>query len=103
MEPAWIVNVQEDPNFPRNKLAEDIGVKGGFGFPVIAAGQLEAVCEFFAEDEMEPDETLLRMVQSVGDRRHQGGENNTQRRHDLIHHGGTDIRVATVLEAVTLG
>ena len=33
-EPEWIVNVQEDTNFPRNRLAADLGVKGAFGFPV---------------------------------------------------------------------
>ncbi|MEM7095998.1 MAG: response regulator [Actinomycetota bacterium] len=65
-EPAWIENVQVDPNFPRNKLATDIGVRGGFGFPIIARGELVAVCEFFAEDVMTPDDTLLRMVRSVG-------------------------------------
>ena len=27
-EPAWIPNVQKDEHFPRNKLAEDIGVRG---------------------------------------------------------------------------
>jgi PAS domain S-box-containing protein len=33
-EPAWIVNVQTDPNFPRAQLSSDIGVKGAFGFPI---------------------------------------------------------------------
>ena len=28
-EPAWIPDVQRDKNFPRNKLAKDIGVRGG--------------------------------------------------------------------------
>jgi signal transduction histidine kinase/DNA-binding response OmpR family regulator len=66
-EPAWIVNVQTDPNFPRAKLCDNIGVKGAFGFPVKIKGQLFAVLEFFADDEMDPDENLLMLVRAVGE------------------------------------
>ncbi|MCZ6672668.1 MAG: ammonium transporter, partial [Verrucomicrobia bacterium] len=31
--PAWISDVTKDPNFPRAKMAEEIGVRGGFAFP----------------------------------------------------------------------
>ncbi len=66
-QPAWIVNVQTDPNFPRAKLCDHIGVKGAFGFPVKIKGQLVAVLEFFADEEMDPDENLLMMVRAVGE------------------------------------
>ena len=65
-EPAWITNVEIDPNFPRNKLARSLGVKGAFGFPVKVSGDIVAVLEFFAEDKVEPDERLLRIMRSVG-------------------------------------
>ena len=42
-EPEWIVNVQEDTNFPRNRLAADLGVKGAFGFPVKIGKEIVAV------------------------------------------------------------
>ena len=32
-EPVWIPDVQRDTNFPRNKVAADIGVRAAFGVP----------------------------------------------------------------------
>jgi hypothetical protein len=57
-EPAWIKNVEVDPNFPRTKLAENLGVKGAFGFPVKVGGDVVAVLEFFADTEMAPDQRV---------------------------------------------
>ena len=37
-EPEWIPDVQEGENFPRAQLAQDIGVRGAFAFPVPAKG-----------------------------------------------------------------
>jgi len=65
-EPAWIVNVQNDPNFPRNQLSADIGVRGAFGFPIKIGGEIVAVLEFFAEQEMAPDQQLIQTIRSVG-------------------------------------
>ncbi len=65
-EAAWISNVQTDPNFPRNRLAKDLGVKGAFGFPVQVGGELVAVLEFFLNEEMSPDENLLQIMRNVG-------------------------------------
>jgi len=32
-EPSWIVDVQKDDNFPRNRIGEAIGVRGAFAIP----------------------------------------------------------------------
>ncbi|MDH3744655.1 MAG: response regulator [Acidobacteriota bacterium] len=66
-DPAWIVNVQKDENFPRARLCDDLGVKGAFGFPINVRGSTAAILEFFAEEEMAPDTTLLAVMQSVGE------------------------------------
>ena len=65
-EPAWIVDVQKDPNFPRAKLCESIGVRGAFGFPIRVGSDTVAIMEFFAEQEMAPDQDLLRTMETVG-------------------------------------
>ena len=65
-EPAWIKNVHEDKNFPRNKLVKDLGVKGAFGFPIMIKDELVAICEFFTTIEMDPNEQWLRTMKSVG-------------------------------------
>jgi len=65
-EPAWIVDVTKDANFPRAKLADDIGVKAGFACPVLAGTNVVAVLEFFSPDAAEPDQTLLDSLIQVG-------------------------------------
>ena len=65
-EAAWIPDVQDDPNFPRSKLAKDIGVHGAFGFPIKIGSQTVAVLEFFSASSAELDEHVLRIMQVVG-------------------------------------
>ena len=65
-KPAWIVDVIKDPNFPRAKLAKNIGVKGAFGFPVLIGAKVVAVMEFFSEKVEEPNEELLDVMAHVG-------------------------------------
>ncbi len=65
-KPVWIVNVQKDTNFPRNRVAADLGVRGAFGFPVKIGKEVVAVLEFFADEEVEPDEQLLLVMANVG-------------------------------------
>ncbi len=63
---AWIADVTKDPNFPRAKLAEEIGVRAGFAVPVLVGNRVEAVLEFFAATAVEPDETLLQALGNIG-------------------------------------
>lgn len=63
---AWIRDVTKDSNFPRAKLAEQIGVKAGFAFPILVGPKVVAVMEFFAEDAIEFDAKLLHVMESIG-------------------------------------
>jgi PAS domain S-box-containing protein len=65
-EPAWISDVTKDPNFPRATLAEDIGVRAGFAFPVLVGKEAVAVLEFFSADAIVPDEALLEVLGPIG-------------------------------------
>ena len=65
-EPAWIVDVSKDANFPRAKYADDIGVRAGFATPVLVGPDLVAVLEFYAEEAFEPDQALLQMLDQIG-------------------------------------
>ena len=62
----WIPDVTKDPNFPRAQMAEDIGVKAGFGFPVFVGSEVAAVLEFYSEHAAEPDEELLEVMAHIG-------------------------------------
>ena len=65
-ESAWIVDVTRDGNFPRAALADEIGVRGAFGFPVVVGGRVAAVLEFFTAEPAEPDEALLAVMAHIG-------------------------------------
>jgi transcriptional regulator with GAF, ATPase, and Fis domain len=64
--PAWIMDVTEDPNFPRARQARDIGVRAGFAFPVLIGTEVAAVLEFFSSEALEPDEPLLEVMAHIG-------------------------------------
>lgn len=65
-EPAWIIDVTKDANFPRAKLAQDIGVKAGFAFPILIGRKVVGVMEFFSPKAAEPDTQMLDIMAQVG-------------------------------------
>jgi PAS domain S-box-containing protein len=65
-EPVWIIDVTKDSNFPRAKMATDLGVKGAFAFPVLVGREVAAVLEFFAQEAIEPDGHILDIMAQVG-------------------------------------
>lgn len=65
--PVWIVNAQVDPMCVRGELCVQYSLKAAFGFPLKIKGQTQAIVEFFNDQEMERDETILLMAQSVGE------------------------------------
>ncbi|KUJ85701.1 hypothetical protein AVO45_01560 [Ruegeria marisrubri] len=65
-EPAWIPDVNRDPNFPRASMAKEIGVKTGAGFPVKTDGHVVAVMEFFSSEVEEENPQLLDVMAQIG-------------------------------------
>lgn len=65
-KPAWIRDVTQDANFPRAQWAQNVGIKAGFAFPVLAGKDVVAVLEFFAAQATEPDEGLMDVMAHVG-------------------------------------
>ena len=65
-EAAWISDVQKDANFPRNREARDIGVRGAFAFPVKIGPETVAVLEFFTREPAEGDQHVLDTMTAVG-------------------------------------
>jgi two-component system, sensor histidine kinase and response regulator len=64
--PAWVNDVMDDENFPRAKYALDIGVHSAFAFPVVVEESVVAVLEFFSDKVIEPNESLLQVMQHIG-------------------------------------
>ena len=63
---TWLMDVTRDSNFPRLRAASDLGVRSGFGFPVLAGANVVAVLEFFSSEAVEPDEPLLQAMAHIG-------------------------------------
>ncbi len=63
---SWIMDVTKDGNFPRAKQAQDIGVRAGFGFPVLVGSEIVGVMEFFSAEALEPDPKLLETMENIG-------------------------------------
>jgi PAS domain S-box-containing protein len=67
-EPAWIVDVQADPNFPRAQAAGAAGLRTAFCFPLRGTGGVLGAIEFLAGERREPEASLLDTMTSLGGR-----------------------------------
>ena len=63
---VWIENVVDDANFPRAAAAANAGLHAAFGFPILLAGEVLGVIEFFSPEIREPDQDLLKLVNGIG-------------------------------------
>ncbi len=54
-EHSWISDIKLDTTFPGAKLADDIGLRSVFAFPIVIDGETCGVLEFFADEISEPD------------------------------------------------
>lgn len=57
-----IRDVTKDSNFPRDKLAEKLGVRGAFAFPIISDGSVKYVLEFFSPKPEQLDPSVLELL-----------------------------------------
>jgi len=65
-KPEWIIDVTKDPNFPRARVAEEVGLRSAFAFPVMAGNELVAVIELFDVKSEPPNQTLLELMRNIG-------------------------------------
>jgi PAS domain S-box-containing protein len=69
-EPTWIVDVVEDPNFPRAEIARRAGLHGAVGLPVLGATGMLGVMEFLTRDVRPIEPGQLDLLRTLG--RHVG-------------------------------
>jgi signal transduction histidine kinase/CheY-like chemotaxis protein len=65
-EPLWIADVSKDTNFPRAQHSAPLGVKAAFAFPVLVGTTVAAVLEFFSCEQVEQQETWLKIAAQAG-------------------------------------
>ena len=64
-EPAWILDVSSDANFPRVAPAAEEGLHSAFACPILVGDRPLGVIEFFCRRTEEPDPGLLEMMGTV--------------------------------------
>ncbi|WP_333334340.1 diguanylate cyclase domain-containing protein [Microcoleus sp. BROC3] len=64
--PQWITAIAGDRNFVRSRLAEEAGLRSGFGFPIHARSQVVGIMTFFCREELPPDRELLQIIAGLG-------------------------------------
>ncbi len=64
-QPAWILDVLRDANFPRVAPAARDGLHSAFACPVVVGDRALGVIEFFCKRMREPDAGLLEMMATV--------------------------------------
>jgi PAS domain S-box-containing protein len=93
--PAWIADVQTDPNFARVEAAVEAGLHAGLCFPIRTAHGVIGAIEFLTNTLREPDADLLAAMESLGSQIGQFVERSWAL--EAIH--GREERHAAILEA----
>ena len=65
-QPAWILDVMQDANFPRASFARQANLHGAFAFPIMINEKVLGVMEFFSHEIRPPDQDLLQVFVTVG-------------------------------------
>ena len=64
--PAWLADIAEDSNFPRQRAAQLCGLKAACAFPILNGSEVVAVIEFYIRKTLEPDQVLMRLISQIG-------------------------------------
>jgi PAS domain S-box-containing protein len=64
-QPAWVLDIARDANFPRLTAAVDSGLHSAFACPVVVGDQTLGVIEFFTQRIREADADLMEMMGTV--------------------------------------
>jgi two-component system, cell cycle sensor histidine kinase and response regulator CckA len=65
-EPAWILDLTQDANFPRAPFAAQAHLHGAFAFPIKVNEKVLGVMEFFSREIRPPDNDLLEVFIAIG-------------------------------------
>jgi PAS domain S-box-containing protein len=64
--PIWVRDVAATPNFTRQAVAQEAGIKSSFAFPVLSGSEVVAVLEFFSVEYADREDALLEIMALVG-------------------------------------
>ena len=93
-KPVWMTDVTTAPDFPRALPAAAAGFKAAFGFPVLVGNEVVAVLEFFSDEILPPDDSLLGVMGQIGTQLGRVVERQRARdqlMHDALHDSLTSL------------
>lgn len=61
-KPEWLSTVTIDPTVARSQMAHNLGIQTGFAFPVVVGSEIVAILEFFSDQVIEEDATLIQIM-----------------------------------------
>ena len=93
-QPFWESDLAASDAYPRRKAASRDGLHSAFAFPVHTSEKFFGVMEFFGEDVLPPDPTLLNAAEGVG---YQLGE-FLERSRALVAEHESEVRKASILD-----
>lgn len=96
--PFWVSGVIPDNHFTEPRTASQVGLHGGFGFPIRIHGEIEGVIEFLSRQAHEPDSELLSMIDDVALKIGQFGER--AQAEEALRQTEAQLRQAQKMEAV---
>ncbi|MGN3974424.1 sensor histidine kinase [Tsuneonella sp. SYSU-LHT278] len=92
----WVSDTSADRNFFR----KDAGFRGAFAFPLKGEGRIIAILEFFSQDPVPPDESILLTVQALGEQAGRVFERLRTRDHEKLLLHELNHRVKNILAVV---
>jgi len=98
-EPSYIADVAHDVNFPRVSVAGREGLHAALAVPILLAGDVLGVMEFFSHENRQPDRDLLDMMATIGSQIGQFIER--KQAEEALHR--TQAELAHVTRVATLG
>src|SRR5712691_3823828 len=65
-QPLWVADVTQDARAIRSAFTDDLGIRGGFVFPVISEAKTIGVLAFNSREARQADERLLKAILAIG-------------------------------------
>jgi diguanylate cyclase (GGDEF)-like protein/PAS domain S-box-containing protein len=65
-KPLWIADVTKDARANRAAFTDDLGIRGGFVFPIVSEAKMIGVLAFNSREVRDPDERLLEAIHVIG-------------------------------------
>ena len=65
-QPLWVADVTRDARAMRSAFTDDLGIRGGFVFPVISEGKMIGVLAFNSREVRDPEQRLLEAIHVIG-------------------------------------